>query len=296
MSPAGGCHAPCHLARGVCGCVSPRLVASNLSLPPPPAPPTPCSRPVHWQVWPHCDGQLGIRHLRQFRAGELRGCQGMAPRPTRWPPCPIPCADPLLASHLEPPAAPHASVPLQMGILGLANTLAREGAKRNIFVNTIAPIAASRMTQDLLPPDLLAVLTVPAAHTVVVHPAPLPRAFQPALHPTPPHPHPDPLTLPPTVLCHALQPESVAPLVAYLCHESCDTNGGLYELGAGWFARLRWQRTKGAFLDVRTTLLRQARNQHAALCRLRKATLPRSFRSDRWSGQVQRLHHAGGRA
>jgi 3-hydroxyacyl-CoA dehydrogenase/3a,7a,12a-trihydroxy-5b-cholest-24-enoyl-CoA hydratase len=92
----------------------------------------------------------------------------------------------------------------KMGIVGLANTLAREGARRGIHVNTIAPIAASRMTESLLPPDLL----------------------------------------------KALAPDAVAPLVAYLCHESCMTSAGIYELGAGWASRLRWQRSKGAFYDI----------------------------------------------
>eukprot|EP01138_Halocafeteria_seosinensis_P014172 gb/GECG01014471.1/.p1 GENE.gb/GECG01014471.1/~~gb/GECG01014471.1/.p1 ORF type:complete len:578 (+),score=44.44 gb/GECG01014471.1/:1-1734(+) len=44
------------------------------------------------------------------------------------------------------------------GILGLANTLSREGQSCNILVNTVAPIAASKMTADILPPDLLRAL------------------------------------------------------------------------------------------------------------------------------------------
>lgn len=34
-------------------------------------------------------------------------------------------------------------------------SLAREGEKRNIRVNTIAPLAASRMLETVMPPDVL---------------------------------------------------------------------------------------------------------------------------------------------
>ena len=46
-----------------------------------------------------------------------------------------------------------------------------------------------------------------------------------------------------------LRPESVSPLVAWLCHESCDSTGGLFEVGAGWISRVRWERSEGAFFD-----------------------------------------------
>jgi putative sterol carrier protein len=41
-----------------------------------------------------------------------------------------------------------------MGVVGFMNTLKLEGAKYNIRVNTIAPVAASRLTEDVMPPDM----------------------------------------------------------------------------------------------------------------------------------------------
>ena len=43
----------------------------------------------------------------------------------------------------------------KLGLVGLINTLAIEGAKYNIHANAIAPVAATRMTQDILPPEVL---------------------------------------------------------------------------------------------------------------------------------------------
>jgi (3R)-3-hydroxyacyl-CoA dehydrogenase / 3a,7a,12a-trihydroxy-5b-cholest-24-enoyl-CoA hydratase / enoyl-CoA hydratase 2 len=87
----------------------------------------------------------------------------------------------------------------KLGIHGFTQTLAAEGRKRNIIVNTIAPIAGSRMTETVLPPELLA----------------------------------------------ALKPEYVSALVAKLAHETTEETGGLYEVGGGFYAKLRWERAAG---------------------------------------------------
>ena len=46
----------------------------------------------------------------------------------------------------------------KMGIVGLMNTLCIEGAKNNIRVNCISPTAATRMTYDLMPAEMLDML------------------------------------------------------------------------------------------------------------------------------------------
>ena len=41
------------------------------------------------------------------------------------------------------------------GLVGLMKTLVLEGAKYNVRVNTVAPLAATRMTEDLMPAEML---------------------------------------------------------------------------------------------------------------------------------------------
>lgn len=93
----------------------------------------------------------------------------------------------------------------KLGVLGLTKTLAIEGQKNNILTNCIAPLAGSRLTQTVMPDNLV----------------------------------------------EALKPEYVAPLVLWLCHEDCTENGGLFECGAGWAAKLRWQRSQGAVIRTK---------------------------------------------
>jgi 3-hydroxyacyl-CoA dehydrogenase/3a,7a,12a-trihydroxy-5b-cholest-24-enoyl-CoA hydratase len=91
-------------------------------------------------------------------------------------------------------------------LTGLGRTLAVEGARKNVLVNMIAPVAGSRMTETVLPAEVVA----------------------------------------------ALLPEHVSPLVVWLCHDSCRENGGVFEVGGGFFAKLRHERSRGLVVDAAT--------------------------------------------
>jgi len=64
----------------------------------------------------------------------------------------------------------------KMALVGLMQTLSIEGAKSHIHVNCLAPTAATRMTEDLMPPQVLAALkpeaVVPAMLVLVAEDAP----------------------------------------------------------------------------------------------------------------------------
>ncbi|TFK40300.1 peroxisomal hydratase-dehydrogenase-epimerase [Crucibulum laeve] len=93
----------------------------------------------------------------------------------------------------------------KMGLIGFTKTLAREGAKYNIKSSAIAPMAASAMTETIMPAEMLA----------------------------------------------NLSPEFVAPFVAALCHpDGPDASGKVFEVGAGFVAEIRWERSNGAIFKT----------------------------------------------
>jgi NAD(P)-dependent dehydrogenase (short-subunit alcohol dehydrogenase family) len=97
---------------------------------------------------------------------------------------------------------------VKSGLYGMTMSLAKEGEKRNIKTNCVAPFAYTRMSSWGIPDSK--------------------KKFYEKV----------------------MSPEYVAPFVAYLVHESQTENGGLFEVGAGYIARQRWNRSNGQYFDV----------------------------------------------
>ncbi|KDQ57173.1 hypothetical protein JAAARDRAFT_286217 [Jaapia argillacea MUCL 33604] len=93
----------------------------------------------------------------------------------------------------------------KMGLVAYTKTLAREGLKYNIKATVIAPMAASAMTETIMPPEMLA----------------------------------------------NLKPDFVAPFVVAVSHPNGpEATGKVFEVGAGYVAEIRWERSRGGIFKT----------------------------------------------
>lgn len=66
-------------------------------------------------------------------------------------------------------------------------------------------------------------------------------------------------TIMPEEVVQALKPDYIAPMVALLCSDHApEPTKGLYEIGSGWFAQTRWQRTGGHGFPIDVPLTPEA--------------------------------------
>ncbi|SCV01345.1 LAME_0G15632g1_1 [Lachancea meyersii CBS 8951] len=54
--------------------------------------------------------------------------------------------------------------------------------------------------------------------------------------------------IPPHIL-KTLAPEKIAPMVLYLCHESTKVTNSIFELAAGYYSQIRWERSSGQIFN-----------------------------------------------
>lgn len=101
----------------------------------------------------------------------------------------------------------------KLSLVAFSKTLAIEGAKYNILTNAIAPVAASKMTETVMPPEML----------------------------------------------ENLKPDFVVPIVAFLTSAHNENiSGEVFEMGAGFYAMLRRQRSHGHVFKTDETFTPEA--------------------------------------
>ena len=83
-------------------------------------------------------------------------------------------------------------------------------------------------------------------------------------------------TVMPKEVVDALRPDYVAPLVLLLAHEECPENGALLEVGAGYVAKQRWQRSDGVLFDTKVLSPELIKSKWDTVVDFTKSTNPTS--------------------
>lgn len=83
--------------------------------------------------------------------------------------------------------------------------------------------------------------------------------------------------LSPVDLFEQLKPKYVSPVVAYLCHESCEENGGVFEAAGGWVGKYRWSRAQGkTFIPPDTLTPEAVKENWSRITDMRNSSMPAS--------------------
>jgi len=77
-------------------------------------------------------------------------------------------------------------------------------------------------------------------------------------------------------LMDAFNPYAVAPVVLYLCHESCEENGSMIEAGGGQVAKYRFERTKGDLFHLKEMTPEKVRDAWTSITDFNGAIHPTS--------------------
>ena len=76
-------------------------------------------------------------------------------------------------------------------------------------------------------------------------------------------------------------PQYVAPIVVFLCHETCPSNGDVYEAAGGFFGKYRWQRSKGkVFADPNSVTLEHIRDSWNEVTNMNDYSSPASMQGE----------------
>ena len=80
-----------------------------------------------------------------------------------------------------------------------------------------------------------------------------------------------------TDLFEQLKPKYIAPVVAYLCHESCEENGGIFEAAGGWVGKYRWSRAQGkAFIPPDNLTIESVKANWSQITDMQNSSMPAS--------------------
>lgn len=158
------------------------------------------------KVWPHCYDIEHVRTLRQLWPIEL---------------CVSFISECKIYIHLSDRLHLYIYSAAKMGLVGLAKTIAIEGAASNIHCNVIVPTAASRMTKDIMPEAIFNEMSTF-------------ECFR--------------LRSPINPIFFYSEPSLIAPVVAFLCHETNEDNGGVIISAAGWATKTYLVQGRGASL------------------------------------------------